>query len=182
MTDRGEGSRSRSGGSPLVEPDGDKWRSTAKVFGSIAPRSSPVRVLVAPSVVEATTELPANRQVLADVRSPAEETALIRTRTSAVTLLDQSPYRSAQASYQLDMATPIYAQTRRRSAGSVFGNDARRPLLRRAKDVGDRFEFPEQQVGEPLKRRLPQFVLVSAESPDHLIAASAESCESQQTL
>jgi hypothetical protein len=25
---------------------------------------------------------------------------------------DQSPYRSAKASYQLDMATPIYAQTR----------------------------------------------------------------------
>jgi hypothetical protein len=63
-----------------------------------------------------------------------------------------------------------------------LGNDARRPLLRRAKDVGDRFEFPEQQVGEPLKRRLPQFVLVSAESPDHLVAPSAESCESQQAL
>ena len=28
-----------------------------------------------------------------------------------MTLVDQSPYRSAQASYQLDMATPIYAQT-----------------------------------------------------------------------
>jgi hypothetical protein len=27
-----------------------------------------------------------------------------------VTLVDQSPYRSAQASYQLDTATPIYAQ------------------------------------------------------------------------
>jgi hypothetical protein len=31
--------------------------------------------------------------------------------------VDQSPYRSAQASYQLDMATPIYAQTIPRSAG-----------------------------------------------------------------
>ena len=38
-----------------------------------------------------------------------------------MTLVDQSPYRSAQASYQLDMATPIYAQKRRRSAAPVFG-------------------------------------------------------------
>ena len=45
-----------------------------------------------------------------------------RTGTSAVTPVDHSAYRSAQASYQLDMATPIYAQARRRSAGPPSAN------------------------------------------------------------
>ena len=38
-----------------------------------------------------------------------------------MTLVDQSPYRFAKASYQLDMAT-IYAPTRGRSAGPVSGH------------------------------------------------------------
>ena len=33
---------------------------------------------------------------------------------------DQPPYRSAKASYQLDMATPTYAHTRRRSAAPAY--------------------------------------------------------------
>jgi hypothetical protein len=42
--------------------------------------------------------------------------------TSAVTPVDHSAYRSAQASYQLDMATPIYAEARRRPAGPASAN------------------------------------------------------------
>lgn len=51
-----------------------------------------------------------------------------------------------------------------------------------AEDVGDRFQLPEEQVGEPLERRLPQVVPVLAESSDHLFTAPAESGESKQAV
>ena len=74
-----------------------------------------------------------------------------------MTPVDHSAYRSAQASYQLDMATPIYAQTRRRSAGPVFGNvpqsEQRAYLAQSGADLDVwRFHFVELPfVGHPFK-------------------------------
>src|SRR6185437_3165815 len=51
-----------------------------------------------------------------------------------------------------------------------------------AEDVGDRFQLPEEQVGEPLERRLPQVVPVLAELPDHVFTAPAEPGETEQAV